>query len=234
MRNLMTHRAGFEEAVKDLIFTAPTPEPPLDQFVRTHVPARIYPPGQIPAYSNYGATLAAYIVQRLSGQKFDDYIEQHIFAPLGMQHASFRQPLPAPLKALMSDGYELSSGPPKPFEIVGPAPAGSSSISGGDMAHFMIAHLQDGEYQGQRILQAATAREMHDTATPGIGPLDRMLLGFYEMNRNGHRGVGHDGDTQWFHSELALFPDDHVGFFLSLNSSGAGDSRLGHPPGHLQ
>jgi hypothetical protein len=66
---------------------------------------------------------------------------------------------------------------------------------------------------------------MHDTAMPGIGPLDRMLLGFYEMNRNGHRVIGHDGDTEWFHSELALFPDDHVGFFLSLNSSGGADSR---------
>ena len=225
MRNLMTHRAGFEEVVKDLIFDPPMPEPKLGQYARTHLPARIFPPGQIPAYSNYGATLAAYIVQRVSGEPFDDYIEKHIFTPLGMQHASFRQPLPPQLQPFMSNGYELGSSPPKPFEIVGAAPAGSSSVSGADMARFMIAHLQDGEYQGQRILQANTAHEMHETAASGIGPLDRMLLGFYEMNRNGHRVIGHDGDTQWFHSELALYPDDHVGFFLSLNSVGSADSR---------
>ena len=53
-----------------------------------------------------------------------------------------------------------------------------------------------------------------------------MLLGFYQMNRNGHRAIGHAGDTQWFHSELMLLPDDHVGLFVSLNSVGV-DSAAG-------
>lgn len=224
MRNLLTHTPGFEEVVKNLIFAAPRTEPPLAEFVKAGLPTRIYPPGEIPAYSNYGAALAGYIVQRVSGEAFDAYIENHIFMPLGMRHASFRQPLPDVLEPSMSQGYDRASAPPKPFEIVGPAPAGSSSISGGDMAHFMIAHLQNGEYQGQRILQEATAREMHDTRLTTIPPLHSMLLGFYEMDRNGHRIIGHDGDTQWFHSELSLFPDDHVGLFVSLNSSGNSDT----------
>ena len=220
MRNLMTHTPGFEETSKDLIFAEPTPEPPLDAYLRNHLPMRIFPPGQIPAYSNYGATLAGYVVQRASGETFDDYIDHHIFAPLGMQHATFRQPLPAALKQLMSKGYQLADGPAKTQEVVGPAPAGSSAMSGGDMAHFMIAHLQDGEYNGQRILQASTAQMMHTTALNNIPPLNSMLLGFYQMNRNGHRIIGHAGDTQWFHSELSLFLDDHVGLFVSLNSVG--------------
>jgi CubicO group peptidase (beta-lactamase class C family) len=220
MRNLMTHTSGLEEALKDLIADEPTPEQKLADYIKSHLPTRIFPPGEVPAYSNYGATLAGYIVQRLSGQSFDDYIEQHIFTPLGMQHASFRQPLPAALKPLMSKGYDTASSAPKPFEIVIPAPAGSSSIAGADMAKFMIAHLQDGEYQGQRILQASTAQTMHTTALKILPPLNSMLLGFYQMDRNGRRIIGHAGDTRWFHSEVTLFLDDHVGLFVSLNSVG--------------
>ena len=137
-----------------------------------------------------------------------------------MQHATFRQPLPAALQPLMARGYQSASGQPKAQEVVGPAPAGSSSLSGADMARFMIAHLQDGQYNGQHILQPATAQTMHNTALNNIPPLNSMLLGFYQMNRNGHRIIGHAGDTQWFHSELSLLLDDHVGLFVSLNSVG--------------
>ena len=221
MRQLMTHTAGFQETTKYLIFAAPAPEPALDTYLKQNIPARIFAPGTTPSYSNYGATLAGYIVQRVSGQKFADYIDQHIFAPLGMQHATVRQPLPDALRPLMSSGYRLASDPEaKPFEIVGPAPAGSSSISGADMAKFMIAHIQDGEYNGQRILQTATAQMMHSTALNNIPPLNTMLLGFYQMNRNGRRIIGHAGDTQWFHSEVTLFLDEHVGLFVSVNSVG--------------
>ena len=47
-----------------------------------------------------------------------------------------------------------------------------------------------------------------------------MLLGFYEQNRNGHRSIGHGGDTQWFHSDMHLFIDDGIGLFISMNSVG--------------
>jgi CubicO group peptidase (beta-lactamase class C family) len=94
LRNLMTHTPGFEEAVNDLFVPKATDMVPLPGYVKAHLPARIYPPGTVPAYSNYGATLAGYIVQRVSGMPFDDYIERNIFQPLGMRSSSFRQPLP--------------------------------------------------------------------------------------------------------------------------------------------
>src|SRR5580704_4566396 len=221
MRNLMTHTAGFEDALKDLRLTDPNAVPPLGAFLKRQIPARVFAPGQVPAYSNYGTSLGGYIVQRVSGQSFDDYVDQHIFAPLGMRHATFRQPLPAQLRPGMSNGYKLGSEPPKPYELSGLVPAASAAVSGADMAKFMIAHLQDGEYEGRRILRSATARLMHDTPLTIINPsLNRMLLGFYELNRNGHRIIGHEGDTPLFHSALELFPDDHVGLFVSLNSLG--------------
>ena len=221
MRNLMTHTAGFQDSLKDLLVTNSVSPRPLGQFLKRQIPERIFPPGEVPAYSNYGTALAGYIVQRVSGKTFDDYIERKIFKPLGMSQSSFRQPLPANLRLKMSKGYWLGSEQPKPYEVFSTVPAGSMASTGADMAKFMIAHLQDGVYNGSRLMRPATARIMHNTTFTAISPsLNRMLLGFYEFNRNGRRIIGHDGDTRLFHSTLQLLPDDNVGFFISLNSMG--------------
>ena len=227
LRNLMTHTPGFEEAIKDLIVTSGSMMIPLQQYVSTHMPQRVYAPGTTPAYSNYGATLAGYIVQRVSGMPFDDYVEKNIFAPLGMSNTTFRQPLPPQLQPLMSNGYALATSKAKPYEFVVPAPAGSSATSAVNISHFMIAHLQNGEYDGARILKPETVALMH-SAQYGANPnLPKMALGFYEETRNGHRIIGHGGDTEYFHSDLHLILDANVGFFISYNSAGrhATDAR---------
>jgi CubicO group peptidase (beta-lactamase class C family) len=220
MRNLMQHVAGFEEQAKNIISNDGRPVPAYDALLKRWTPERIYPAGTTPAYSNYGASLAGYIVQRVSGEPFDAYVERHIFGPLAMTHSTFRQPLPASLAASMSKGYPAASKPASGFEIVGPAPAGAMSSSGEDMAHFMIAHLANGAYGPVRILQEATARRMHDSPLTLIPPLNRMELGFFETNINGHEVIGHLGDTGDFHTSLHLFPDDGVGFYVSFNSAG--------------
>jgi len=221
LRQAMTHTTGLEETARALIVSDPKDSIPLGDYLKHWVPTRIYAPGGTPAYSNYATSVAGYIVQRVSGEPFDDYIGRHLLAPLGMRHASFRQPLPAALQPQMSKGYALGSDDkPKPYEIVVSAPAGSLAASGADMGRFMIAHLQDGAYGSGRILQAATAEQMHDTALTILPPLNRMLLGFYETNINGHRAIAHGGDTQWFHSYLHLFPDDGIGLYVSVNSGG--------------
>ncbi|MBV8805754.1 MAG: serine hydrolase [Sinobacteraceae bacterium] len=219
MRNLMQHTAGFEEQAKGIMFTDPN-APGFEGLLKRWVPARVFPAGTTPAYSNYGASLAGYIVQRLSGEPFDSYVEKHIFEPLEMKLSTFRQPLPPELAPLMSKGYERASEDPKPFEIVGPAPAGALSSPGEDMAHFMIAHLQDGEYNGKRILSAATAQQMHDSPLTVLPPLNRMELGFFETNINGREVIAHLGDTEVFHTSLHLFLKEGVGFYVSFNSLG--------------
>jgi CubicO group peptidase (beta-lactamase class C family) len=216
MRNIMTHTAGFEETVRHLIHDDTKPVVPLDEFVKVSLPNRVFEPGSTPAYSNYATALAGYIVQRQSGQSFDDYVDQHIFRPLDMKHASFRQPLPKNLQPFMSKGYKGASQKAERFEIVDPAPAGSLSASGADMGKFMIAHLNN----GAGLLKPETAKMMHDYRYDVIPGLQRMALGFYEQNINGHRGIAHGGDTSLFHSDLTLFIDDGVGLFVSVNSAG--------------
>jgi CubicO group peptidase (beta-lactamase class C family) len=220
MRNLMTHTAGFDESIRALLVNNPKDLHSLGDTLKRWIPPRVTDPGTTPAYSNYGAAVAGYIVERLSGQSFDDYIEQHIFQPLGMKYASFRQPLPKELEPFMSKGYKLASGDPKPFEIITIAPAGSLSISGADMARFMNAHLQNGGSGSNRILKEETAVKMHTTGFPIIPPLHTMMLGFYQTDINGHRVITHAGDTEWFHSELNLFLDENIGMYLSVNSPG--------------
>ena len=220
MRNLMTHTAGFQESLKDLLLFDPKGRMPLGVFLKNQIPPRIYPPGTTPSYSNYGAALAGYIVQRVSGQPFETYIEHNIFGPLGMRQSSFRQPLPTDMRSEMSQGYITASAPPARYEML-PAPAGSAATTGADMAKFMIAHLGDGEYRGQRILRPDTARTIHNSPLTTISPrLNRMLLGFWESNRNGRRIIGHDGDTLYFHSAFRLLPDENVGLFILVNSIG--------------
>jgi CubicO group peptidase (beta-lactamase class C family) len=220
LRDLMTHRPGFEETNKDLFVTSASDLHPMGEYLRAHLPRQIYPPGTVPAYSNYGATLAAYIVQRVSHQPFAEYVEDHIFRPLDMRTSTFRQPLPTSLEPLMSSGYARASAGAKGFEFIQVAPAGALSASAADMTHFMIAHLEGGRYEGHDILQPATVTTMHARQTGWPAPVPGMALGFYEESRNGRRIIGHGGDTDYFHSDLHLILDEGVGFFVSYNSEG--------------
>jgi hypothetical protein len=177
----------------------------------------------VPAYSNYATSLAGYVVQRVSGRSFDDYVEERIFSPLSMTRTTFRQPLPAGWEEAMSSGYTLASAGRKPFEIVGAFPAGSVSTTATDIARFMLAHLGDGATGGGRILSPETIATMHARQF-GLSPdMNGMALGFYEESRNGQRIIGHGGDTQCFHSDLHLIVDAGLGFFISFNSTGRFD-----------
>ncbi|MFK2929881.1 serine hydrolase domain-containing protein [Dyella agri] len=224
LRELMTHTAGFEETIRNLFASDAQHYLGNAAWVKEWVPERVYPPGELPAYSNYGAALAGYIVQRVSGQPFDDYVEQHILQPLGMQYASFRQPLPPALAPHMALSY-ADADTPRPFELVNAASAGALSASGEAMARFMLAQLQGGSYNGAQILSPTTLHQTQDYSRAAVPGLRAMALGWYHMDRNGQVILGHAGDTQWFHSELALFPQQGVGVFVAIDGDDDGGLR---------
>lgn len=239
LRQIMTHTAGFEEAAKGIVTYDPKMFMPLDAYLKRWTPRRIFAPGTTPAYSNWATTLAGYIVQRVSGEELNDYYDRHIFGPLAMHDATFRQPLPANLAPNMATGYP-TPGTAKGFEFITPWPAGSGSVSGVDMARFMLAHLQHGELDGQRILSAQAADMMHDSPLDKVNPrslippLSRMELGFFETNINGREVIGHLGDVEAFHTSLHLFMKDGVGLFVSFNSPGKGGAVQGLRTGLFQ
>jgi len=138
-----------------------------------------------------------------------------------MPRSTFVQPLPAALQPDMATGYVTATGKTiVPFDPIETWPAGSFTSTATDMANFMIAQLQNGQFDGQSILPAATAQEMHShqySAAPGMNGFD---LGFYQENRNGLTIIGHAGDTVAFHSDLHLLLDKDVAVFMSFNSAG--------------
>ncbi len=220
LRHLMTHTPGFEDQGLGLYVRSADELAPLGDYLAQNVPARVFPPGEIIAYSNYGASLAAYIVQRVTGAPFYEYVEQHIFQPLGMENSTFRQPVPSELASDLAGGYQYQQGrfEERNFEVIQSYPAGSLSSTATDIARFMIAHLQDGRFGETHILQEETARQMkeiafaHDPRLPGWG------TGFSIAQRDELRLVGHGGDTTYFHSELAILPAEGVGIFVSTNT----------------
>lgn len=238
LRHILTHTPGFEDGgVGYLIIEDFDKAIPLRDAMEKYQPKRVNPPGVQTAYSNYATALAGLIVSNISGISFNDYINKNIFEPLNMNHSTFEEPLPEELENNMAIGYAYEKGrfTEKPFEIISSfGPAGAMSASSTDMANFALAFLNGGSFEGNynidgrnysnRILQEATVTEMltqnfsHDSRFPG------MALGFYESSVNGNRLVGHGGDTQYFHSDLAIDLENDLAIFVSF--SGAGGAKV--------
>ena len=218
MRNLMTHTAGFQERLYNLIIGDPALNLSLEEFLKqAPPPSRIFPPGETPGYSNYGTALAGYIVQRVTGQGFEDYVDEHVFAPIGMERATFRQPLPAEFEPFMVNGYaSASDGVAQYYELVPMSPAGSVAASGEAMGRFMIALLE----RNPEVMSAETWEQMYETLYPLTPPLNAMALGFWQLDKGDLRIRGHGGDTNFFHSDLNVMLDDGVGIYVTVNSTG--------------
>jgi CubicO group peptidase (beta-lactamase class C family) len=224
LRNLMTHTGGFEEENRDIIVTNPKQAVTLRDFLIRNQPRRLFPPGTIPAYSNYGVGLAGYIVQRTSGQPFEQYVEQHIFAPLQMVHSTFYQPPPTLLRRLPSEGYPTDTEkPPIGFEIFNPVSAGGVSSTAADMGRFGQALLNGGELDGNRILRPETLQAMWTPQWRSSDQMPPICMGFYETWRNDLHWIGHEGDLVAFHSLFMLEPSRKLMLFISYNSAGGGE-----------
>jgi len=228
LRNLMTHTAGFEDTFDDVIIFDSKKTITLRDYLLHNQPTRIFPPGEIPAYSNYGVGLASYIVQRVSGEPFAQYVHEHIFAPLGMTHSSFYQPLEKPLAGLQSRGYlHKTTSPPVGFEFWSPLGSGAASSSAGDMGRFGQALLNGGELDGKRILKPETLALMWTPQFSASDQLPPICMGFYQSWRNHLRWIGHTGDLIDFHSLFFVEPTQKIVLFVSYNSAGA--SALARP-----
>jgi CubicO group peptidase (beta-lactamase class C family) len=225
--HLATHTAGFEDRARGTFVTGPNAIEPLETVLREEQPARVRPPGRLPAYSNYGAALAGHLAAEAAGSTFEATVEQSIFDPLDMQQSTFVQPVPERLQAGFSqghlpvgDGFRVGE-----FEYVGLPPTGSMSATAADVAKFVRAHLQGGATDDGRVLEPESVDAMHRRRFGADDRLNGMCFGFYELSRDDVRIVGHAGDTELFHSLLVLLPDRDVGLFVSYNSPGGIQAR---------
>jgi CubicO group peptidase (beta-lactamase class C family) len=221
LRRLLTHTAGFEDTLKNLFVPDAANMHPLRDYLVAAMPARIFPPGKVPSYSNYGLAVAGYIVARISGEPFEKYVAAHIFNPLRMEHSTFAQPLPEALEADMSQGYLAAEGGPRKFEFVTTAPAGGLSATATDVSRLMLALLGEGTFEEATILKPESVRAMQARQFELHPDLHAIGLVLLDYSMNGQRIFGHGGDTIYFHSDMILMPDAQVGLFISYNSAGS-------------
>ncbi len=132
LRHLLTHTAGFEESFTGSGARNAADVEALGDFVDGHMPARVRPPGEVASYSNYGMSLAGHVVEEVSGVPFERYVEENVFAPLGMEGTTFAQPPASGLGERLATGYDVEVGEPVagPFEYADDAPAGAARSAG--------------------------------------------------------------------------------------------------------
>jgi CubicO group peptidase (beta-lactamase class C family) len=221
--DLLTHTAGFDDSGASTMFTKYEQLYPLKDFLKLHQPPVILPPGKLASYSNYGTTLAGYIVESVSGLPYNEYIRQRIFLPLGMNSSTFDQKQTPFLAQNVASGNLYNNGKfeKQGFDYVEVVPAGALCSTAPDMAKFMLAHLT----ADPRLMKPATYRLMqapHFGYRPGM---NQMCYGFYELSRNSRRIIAHEGNVGQFASLLALFPNEQLGLFVSYSSMGGSFAR---------
>jgi CubicO group peptidase (beta-lactamase class C family) len=217
--HLLTHTGGFEDRWIGSMIRNPDELEPLSRALADAMPQRVEAPGVVHSYSNYGANLAGHLVEQVSGLSFDQFVEENILHPLGMDGTTFRQPLPEALAANVATGYSYVDGELEaaPLIYAVMAPASAVTLTPIDTAAFMIAHLHEGAYGDIRILEPTTAQEMHRQQFTHHPELPGMTYGFKERTINGLRVIGHGGDIHTFASQMVLIPEEDLGFFVAYN-----------------
>jgi CubicO group peptidase (beta-lactamase class C family) len=222
LASLLTHTSGFEERRIGMAARDADDIEPLAEFLRKNVPARFAATGEVHSYSNLNYAFVGHLVEQASGRNFADYVDENVFAPLGMQSSSFAQPLPAELESRLAVGYIGSSGLRKPADRAYDRdyPASGAVSTAADMARFMIALLEGGQANGNRVVSAETAAAYLAPAYRPDPPMSgRTTGGLEELWINGEQAVAHGGDTLSSAAQMILLPEQHTGFFLAYNAA---------------
>ncbi len=209
MKQLLTHTAGFDFMLSHLESENEKDRMTLKEFVTECQPPQVYQPGEVSNYSNYGIALAGYVIECISGQSFADYAQDNIFGPLNMNFTTYK----SEGKGIVSKAYS-PLGEEKQDVIVNSYPAGSATTTAHDMAVFMNFLLGEGD---QKVITQASKEEIFaqnfsmEKALPGLGYV------WMRYERNGHIFYIHDGGTANFTSQIAIFPENKLGVFISSN-----------------
>jgi CubicO group peptidase (beta-lactamase class C family) len=179
-------------------------------------------PGTRMAYCNSGPPVAAYIVEKLSGQRFEDYVQQNLFSPIGMKTATYFESAPGTATTL----YHNDGKTPYRYWNILLRPAGSINASANDMAAYLQFYLNRGAVNGKPIVPASDIDRMEipkSTWAAKEGMKAGYGLSNYWSIKDGFVYHGHDGGVEGGITEMAYMADNNVGYFFSINS-GNGDA----------
>ncbi|MBN1861032.1 MAG: beta-lactamase family protein [Candidatus Thermoplasmatota archaeon] len=190
-----------------------------------------YRPGEQAMYANVGFDLISYLVELISGEPFLDYCDAHIFTPLDMQDTSFnlsRLPLErvaVPHQRFAGKYYTIDAmtflfgeyTPPEQYWRGRFYPAGGLYSTVSDLSHFLIAHMNNGVYNGTRILQNDTVSLMH-TFQPG-NSLRYGLAWMQTQISNKLTASGHAGDLHGVDTWMLYNETDDTGIIYLANGN---------------
>lgn len=230
MLQLMNHSAGFEEYMFDMAYQSPEEVRSLEEGLRLAEPAQIYRPGEVVAYSNYGNSLAAYIVERISGQPYYEYIQQHIFEPLVMKHSiaySVVEDRPELLKQKAKGYFFAGQGSFKQgsWNYMSMYPNGGNNGTAEDLAKFAMAFMPAAGAESPLFQKSGTLDTMLTRSHSAAEDMPGIAHGFWEYP-GAHRTLGHGGNTIAFSTNLMLVPEDRFAVVVMTNQ--AGESHIVH------
>jgi CubicO group peptidase (beta-lactamase class C family) len=174
-------------------------------------------PGSGYEYANDGFNLAGLVVQRVSGEHYEQYIADHVFAPLGMDHSTFDPQQAADWG--MAQGYAHHRGATVPLDTPltrGNMPAGGVATTANDVARYLQALLNGGAREDARVLAPASVEAMW---TPTLRTGDRMAVGLGWMleDVDEHEGWTWTGDIGTSGSVFLVVPGEHLGVAVLAN-----------------
>jgi CubicO group peptidase (beta-lactamase class C family) len=179
-------------------------------------------PGTRMAYCNSGPPVAAFIVEKLTGQHFEDYVEQNLFHPIGMKTATYFASAPGTATTL----YHNDGKTPYRYWNILLRPAGSINASANDMAAYVQFYLNRGAVSGKQLVPASDIDRM-EIPKSSWAAQDGMKAGYglsnYWSVEDGFVYHGHDGGVEGGLTEMAYMADYNAGYFFSINS-GNGDA----------
>ena len=193
-----------------------------------------WPPGTLMSYCGTGPAVAAYIVEKVTGQRFEDYVQQNFFNPIGMKTATYFEP-PA---GTATTQYHSDGKTPYPYWHIIYRPTGSINASANDMAPYVQFYLNRGTVNGVVVTPSADIDRMESPQTTWAAK-DGLKSGYglcnYWSFRDGFIYHGHTGGVVGGSTEIAYMPEYGVGYFFGINSETGthpqdrqGDPKLHH------
>lgn len=175
-------------------------------------------PGTRMAYSNAGPAVAAYIVEKIAGKNFEDYISERFFQPIGMLTATYQQPL----SELTTRLYHADGKTVYPYWNLLYRPIGALNASAQDMANYLLFYLNCGKIHNKQIIPASLFNRI-ETATSTWAAQKGLSIGYglgnYATVRDGFVYHGHDGNIPGALSAMQYLPYEAIGYFFSINSN---------------
>ncbi|WP_017690044.1 serine hydrolase [Paenibacillus sp. PAMC 26794] len=227
VENLLTHTTGFEirDPQQEDIHTDFDKYIAMEDYAQQHMPPVVREPGSAYMYDNFSFLLLGMIVENVSGEPFESYMQQHIFKPLEMDNSSFM--LDKKFQKQLATGYDAAHNPLDLYTIAPtPMPQGGMLSTAEDIGKFMIAFLNDGVKDNKRIFKESTVKSMEQYRSSIHPLLPNTTYGFeaaFQLPGAGSspKIITKAGDLTGFSSYLFLIPEQNTGVFLTYNQNGA-------------